>query len=593
MHTDKKIRQIVKRIISENSNLPMGAENLPNAPWNEIDPIIRKGEKSRGSEYSTVWYGDGSGIAILKDSKNNLYTFYTDSVDNEDYEVYADREEEYLGRDEDGLADVELSDWSLDGDIIQSYINDNISTLSKGVGMDSYEDGTDLVLVDQELKEYLLDFAKKYQSDGYESLVGILGDYNNGLSENLNSDNSELYNRMEMAMDSETGKISFDDLNDIAAEYGIDMVSEEFMSTLSRVQEDFERSLDSSLDSDIEYVKNEFFGGDFPKSFGEFYQVFKNEEFDYTYDLGDVKAKFEELTIDPNQLSLFESGGNLMESNLSAIEDKLVGQIKPTDYVPSENEKFVKVFFKSDLTSIQSEMQELMAKIIIFNGETPKLENGKFSTFVPLYHVGEFLEATKKFEPQDTDEIKTRNGFMGLGDKQVSPGQNIKFWDYSVSETNPPLKIGKIHPNGEKFKTDKHNVFMLWDGKANGEWIPKKQIDSRYFLHSNVVDPVAGEKYAKITFEEEPFIEMDDSEKKELINLIKSYKGTYKYVFGTDRASGGQRYSLIPIDKADDFIQDTIQYGAQYGTTEQNLKLEDSQINEVRKIVRGILKKII
>ena len=66
-----------------------------------------------------------------------------------------------------------------------------------------------------------------------------------------------------------------------------------------------------------------------------------------------------------------------------------------------------------------------------------------------------------------------------------------------------------------------------------------------------------------------------------------------RYVFGKERASGGQRYTMIPRELADDFIQAAYDFGAYDAETERNIYLEDKALNEIRKIVRGVINKIV
>jgi len=153
---------------TEDSNLPAGAENDPNAPWNQ-DANYTTPKNPKNMALKVVYYNRE--IAILKDASGNLYVFYYEHIDGNDFFEYAEVEYTSSGRDEDGFPEYEYSDdFEIDGDTIQRYVNDNLEGLSKGEGVDSYEDGTDLVKIDDELRNYLLEM---YSHD--KNLQKVLG----------------------------------------------------------------------------------------------------------------------------------------------------------------------------------------------------------------------------------------------------------------------------------------------------------------------------------------------------------------------------------------------------------------------------------
>ena len=109
-----------------------------------------------------------------------MYAFNTEMVDNDDYEPYADREVEYMGKDEDGFADIEYGDWDLDSEVIENYINDNMSEIKVGKGLDAWESGDyHAAEIDDEIKQDLNDTAKYIKNTKYkQELLGILGGIN-------------------------------------------------------------------------------------------------------------------------------------------------------------------------------------------------------------------------------------------------------------------------------------------------------------------------------------------------------------------------------------------------------------------------------
>ena len=154
------IRKIIKEEIKKifESDYPAGAQFDTAAPYNEPsanEPI----QKAKDNKFGVVWYGDNSGITLLKDNAGNLYAFNTESVDMEEYAPYASREEELMGH-EDGIPDVEYGEWELDGDVVENYINDNLDSISIGGGLDDFESGSNMALVDDSFKKYLIGLSK-------------------------------------------------------------------------------------------------------------------------------------------------------------------------------------------------------------------------------------------------------------------------------------------------------------------------------------------------------------------------------------------------------------------------------------------------
>jgi hypothetical protein len=125
-------------------------------------------------------------------------------------------------------------------------------------------------------------------------------------------------------------------------------------------------------------------------------------------------------------------------------------------------------------------------------------------------------------------------------------------------------------------------------------------IDKYYFYHGDVSD-IKGHPesrkvdsdYIKIFFDDSMFDSMNAEQEDELRKTIKDHRGQLRYVFGKDRASGGQRYTIVPKDLADDFIQAAYEFGAYEAETERNIRLEDRSLNEIRKIVRAVINNVI
>ena len=452
MNLRKHIQKEISRILSENDNLPLGAEYIQDAPYNQEDGPIRRGETPKENKYQTVWYESNSGLAILKDASGSLYAFSTDSIDYEDYEPYADREKIYLGKDEDGMPDTELSDWSLDSDIIQKYVNDNLDSIQTGKGVSAYGDGISLVEIDEELKLELLNFATKYIKRGKDELINTLSNFSPSMNEAVMSE-----------------------------------------------------------------------------------------------------AKM-------------------------------------------PNEPFVKVEFEYEFPS-NEKRKELMDIIKSHFGEPlgKSREEQYWSTYVPKLELEDFLNDAMEFNPVPTGVEIQANRFKPLT-KGLNDGDIISFYDYTVSENEPPRKEGYLKPGF----IQRNRSLLKWDGDSKEAWIDNSMIDKYYFYHgdvSDIKDHPGSRKldsdYVKIFFDDAMLNNMNFDQEDELRKIITNHKGQLRYVFGKDRASGGQRYTLVPQDLADDFIQAAYDFGAQYAETERNIRLEDKALNEIRKIVRGVINKIV
>jgi hypothetical protein len=127
---------------------------------NEQEPSLTQPNKPKSNEFSVVHYNGE--VAILKDKNGKLYSFVYDFVPREDFAEYAEIPKTYIGKDEDGFPEYEYEDtWEIDGAVLYGYINDNTTGFSRGIGMDGYDVGKDIVEIDYELKDYLLKIYNK------------------------------------------------------------------------------------------------------------------------------------------------------------------------------------------------------------------------------------------------------------------------------------------------------------------------------------------------------------------------------------------------------------------------------------------------
>lgn len=161
------------KIETEASNYPPGTENDPNAPWNQ-NANYTKPKTPKNIQLVVVAYNRE--IGILKSKDGGLFVFYYDNIDKDDFFEYAEVEKNYVGKDEDGYSEFEYEDFDVDGDVIERYVNDNLASLSKGVGMNAFEEGIDLVKIDEPLKNELVSLYDKSKN-----IVSVLSP--NGLEE--------------------------------------------------------------------------------------------------------------------------------------------------------------------------------------------------------------------------------------------------------------------------------------------------------------------------------------------------------------------------------------------------------------------------
>ena len=130
-------------------------DNRTDHPANQVDNTER-GIRPELSPYNIMWFSDDVAI-FSKDGQ--FFAFNVSSTDNDEYAEYADREAIDMGQDEDGFADIEYGEWTLDADVVSAYVNDNADHLNFGKGLDDYENGVDMSLITQDLAADLLSFA--------------------------------------------------------------------------------------------------------------------------------------------------------------------------------------------------------------------------------------------------------------------------------------------------------------------------------------------------------------------------------------------------------------------------------------------------
>jgi hypothetical protein len=128
--------------------------------WNQKDQDTTKPNVAKEAKLIPVVYNRE--ITILKDPEGSLYVLYNDNVDRKELMDYASVPRTYVGKDEDGpMYDYDFDAAEIDGEVMGHYINDNLAHLSKGEGIDAYEQNTELVKIDDGLKQELLSLYDK------------------------------------------------------------------------------------------------------------------------------------------------------------------------------------------------------------------------------------------------------------------------------------------------------------------------------------------------------------------------------------------------------------------------------------------------
>jgi hypothetical protein len=148
-----------KQMETEDSRLPFGAAEDPRAPYNSLDNATKPIEpKQKQLEV----LAKNNEIAILKSRTGELFLFEFNNVDKNNYMDYASVTRRYVGKDEDGNPDYEYDkDFEIDSDVISNYVNDNIKSLNVGEGISGWEDGYDLIKMDDELKNEIINLYDK------------------------------------------------------------------------------------------------------------------------------------------------------------------------------------------------------------------------------------------------------------------------------------------------------------------------------------------------------------------------------------------------------------------------------------------------
>jgi len=142
-------------------------DSLSNHPANQPDPSYSKVTINSNKLSFEGLYSNGE-IAILKDKSGELYSLYYGDTSEEELNSIANdlgfAEEEYVGKDEDGMPEFDYHyNWrgNIDEEpVVLAAYADSISD-EAGEGLEAWENGTELVKIDDELKNELLSIYDK------------------------------------------------------------------------------------------------------------------------------------------------------------------------------------------------------------------------------------------------------------------------------------------------------------------------------------------------------------------------------------------------------------------------------------------------
>jgi hypothetical protein len=156
-----------QRFVNENREsgyYPAGAEFDPSAPWNQSDPDVERendwidGRGAKDRIKFELVASDYNEFAILKHLQNGeLYIAY---LAGDEIEEYMPKVKSYAGRDEDGDADFDYEDLEMDDAAIIAMASD--LEPEAGEGLASWEDGSTIVKIDNELRMMLIDDFQKW-----------------------------------------------------------------------------------------------------------------------------------------------------------------------------------------------------------------------------------------------------------------------------------------------------------------------------------------------------------------------------------------------------------------------------------------------
>jgi hypothetical protein len=147
-----------------------------NEPWNIDEPELRR-PTTKSNQFKTIAFNNE--IAILKTPSGDKFVFYFLDLIND----LKSQVKTTIGKDLDGELDYGTPEnTKIDAQMIDYYVNENLPSLSGGVGLNDFEQNKDLVKIDPELNQYLRNMYSESKS-----ITNVL----NPMMENITTANSK------------------------------------------------------------------------------------------------------------------------------------------------------------------------------------------------------------------------------------------------------------------------------------------------------------------------------------------------------------------------------------------------------------------
>ena len=127
-------------------------DSHPEHPANQPNQEYTKRSIAPTSDFETIAFNKE--IAIMKHI-NDLWCFNYFYLTSEDEKGFG-RVASDLGKVPMG-SDYTNGEWDMDGEILSTYVDENLNSLSKGIGVQGWESDANLVKIDDELRAELLD----------------------------------------------------------------------------------------------------------------------------------------------------------------------------------------------------------------------------------------------------------------------------------------------------------------------------------------------------------------------------------------------------------------------------------------------------
>lgn len=146
------VEEELRKLIGSKPELETEASNYAPGTDRYFDKFYRTKTYTEPKKPKTILYEVivyNYEMAILKNVQDgSLYVFYYDQIDRKEFFKYAEVEKNSKN---------EYDDFEIDANVIGRYVNDNLSSISQGEGIDAFEKGIDLIKIDEPLKNKLIE----------------------------------------------------------------------------------------------------------------------------------------------------------------------------------------------------------------------------------------------------------------------------------------------------------------------------------------------------------------------------------------------------------------------------------------------------